>query len=164
VVNQVARANARRSAERRPPSRGYICSGARSSNEQCPSGAGSGPANGSCVNHPARSRHSLEQHHADGGGRALRSTSNTVEFIADLNPSLRLTALFRSGAVYGTATPRQLLNQVFKRSGQMIYTEPRQPDTRRFARIRRISMGQWIGLVAGACALAFGIYFVFSYV
>jgi hypothetical protein len=46
----------------------------------------------------------------------------------------------------------------------MVYAEPRQPDTRRFARIRRVSMGQWIGLVAGASALAFGIYFFFSYV
>jgi hypothetical protein len=44
----------------------------------------------------------------------------------------------------------------------MIYTEPRQPDTRRSARIRRLSMGQWIGLVVGASALAFGIYFFFS--
>jgi hypothetical protein len=65
---------------------------------------------------------------------------------------------------YGTATPRQLLNNGYKRSGQMIYTEPRPADTRRFARIRRLSMGQWIGLVAGACALVFGIYFFFSYV
>jgi hypothetical protein len=46
----------------------------------------------------------------------------------------------------------------------MIYTEPRQPDTPRFARIRRFSRGQWIGLVAGAAALAFGVYFFFSYV
>jgi hypothetical protein len=46
----------------------------------------------------------------------------------------------------------------------MIYTEPRQPDTRRFARIRRLSIGQWIGLVAGVSALAFGIYIFFSYV
>jgi hypothetical protein len=60
---------------------------------------------------------------------------------------------------------RQLLHPKFyKRSGQMVYTEPTQPDTRRFARIRRLSRGQWIGLVAGAAALAFGVYFFFSYV
>jgi hypothetical protein len=46
----------------------------------------------------------------------------------------------------------------------MVYTEPRQPDTRRFARIRRLSRGQWIGLVVGVFALAFGVYFFFSYV
>ncbi len=60
--------------------------------------------------------------------------------------------------------PLKLLNGCYTRSDQMSYTDPRQPDRRRFDPIRRISMGQWIGLVVGACAVAFGIYFVFSYV
>jgi hypothetical protein len=60
----------------------------------------------------------------------------------------------------------QLTPQVFTRNGigHMVYPEPREPDTRRFSRIRRLSVGQRIGLVAGALALALGIYFFFSYV
>jgi hypothetical protein len=44
----------------------------------------------------------------------------------------------------------------------MVYTEP--TTERRFSRIRRLSMGQRIGLVAGAFALAFGVYLFFNFV
>jgi hypothetical protein len=37
-------------------------------------------------------------------------------FCQIVEDKLDRTALFRSGAVYGTATPRELLNKVFKRS------------------------------------------------
>jgi hypothetical protein len=60
----------------------------------------------------------------------------------------------------------QLSPRVFMTDGkvQMIYSDPSRPDTRRFASIRRLTLGQWIGMVAGVSALSFGIYFFFNYV
>jgi hypothetical protein len=46
----------------------------------------------------------------------------------------------------------------------MTYTDRNAPaDNRRFYRIRRFTMGQWTGMVAGAFVLMFGLYLLFSF-